>query len=343
MGARIRSHRDRAGWSQQELADRAGLTRSLVAAVEAGRQQPSVAAALALARTLGTSVEELFATVTDPAGSVLGPSSRPGTAVLTVRVGDRLVSESTTHQVATPERWVTGDAVVGDGGRLELLPGGRTDGLVLAGCDPALGLLAELVAGSSHHRIVTVHASTGRALDALAAGTVHGVLVHAAAGALPPPPVPVRRWHVARWAVGLASAGAATPPSIAELAERRSVVAQRDAGAGSQRALERALRRAGIEGQLAGPTGDGHLDVARRVRSGQVDAGVTMEAAARTLDLGFRVLEVHEAQLWIDERYGGLAEVGILGSMLTDAAFLRRAELLPGYDVADCGAERTAS
>ncbi len=342
MDARIRSARRRAGWSQQELADRSGLSRSLVAAVEAGRQQPSVAAALALGRTLGCSVEELFGPEAEPATPVLGSASERGSAVLTVRVGHRLVSESTAHQVAAPERWVAGDAVVGEDGALTWLPGGRTDGIVLAGCDPALGLLAELVGRASHHRVVTVHASTGRALDALAAGAVHGVLVHAASGGLPPSPVPVRRWHVASWAVGLASAAAATP-TVEELAERGSTVAQRDPGAGSQLALVRALQRAGVDQALAGPTGDGHLDVARRVRSGQVDAGVTMEAAARTLDLGFRSLEVHDAQLWIDERYASLPEVAVLGSVLCEAAFARQAEVLPGYDVAGCGRERTAS
>jgi DNA-binding XRE family transcriptional regulator len=330
------------GWTQQELADRAGVTRSLVAAVEAGRQQPSVTAALGLARALGTSVEGLFAAGATHAVPVVGDAHPPGSAVLTVRVGDRLVSESTTHRAASPEQWATGDAVVGAGG-LEWLPGGRTDGVAIAGCDPALGLLAELVARTSHHRVVAVHASTGRALEALAAGTVHGVLVHAGAGGLPPAPVPVRRWHVARWAVGLASATGVAPPTIEELAERGATVAQRDGGAGSQLALVRALREAGVEGALAGPTGDGHLDVARRVRTGQVDAGVTMEAAARTFDLGFRPLEVHEAELWVDERHAALAEVAALGSALCGSAFLRRAELLPGYDVDGCGTERSAS
>lgn len=318
------------------------MTRSLVGAAEAGRQHPSVQAALGLARALGTSVEALFASEATGAVPVVGAAAPPGSAVLTVRVGDRLVVESTTHRVASPEQWTVGDAVVGGAG-LEWLPGGRTDGVVIAGCDPALGLLAELVARTSHHRVVTVHASTGRAVEALAAGTVHGVLVHATAGELPPSPVPVRRWHVARWAVGLASASGAAPLSVVELAERGSSVAQRDGGAGSQVALVRALRRAGIEHDLTGPTGEGHLDVARRVRTGQVHAGVTMEAAARALGLGFTELEVHEAELWIDERHAALPETGAVGSVLGDAAFLRRAELLPGYDLAGCGVERRAS
>lgn len=46
--------------TQAELADRAGLTRKSVNAIEAGRMVPSVLLALKLARVLGVSVEILF-------------------------------------------------------------------------------------------------------------------------------------------------------------------------------------------------------------------------------------------------------------------------------------------
>ena len=48
------------GLTQTELALACGLTRPLISAVETDRHTPSVKAALAIARALGTSVEDLF-------------------------------------------------------------------------------------------------------------------------------------------------------------------------------------------------------------------------------------------------------------------------------------------
>ena len=57
---RIRSRRQAAGLSQQELARRCGLTRQAINAIEAGHYVPSTLVALRLSMTLGCRVEELF-------------------------------------------------------------------------------------------------------------------------------------------------------------------------------------------------------------------------------------------------------------------------------------------
>ncbi|MDB4886963.1 MAG: helix-turn-helix protein [Gemmatimonadetes bacterium] len=46
--------------TQAELAERAGVTRKSVNAIEAGRMVPSVLLAMKLARVLGVAVETLF-------------------------------------------------------------------------------------------------------------------------------------------------------------------------------------------------------------------------------------------------------------------------------------------
>jgi putative transcriptional regulator len=48
------------GMTQQELADRVGVTRQTILSIEKGKYTPSVALALRLARVFGVSVEELF-------------------------------------------------------------------------------------------------------------------------------------------------------------------------------------------------------------------------------------------------------------------------------------------
>jgi len=46
--------------TQQELADRVGVTRQTILSIERGRYSPSIALALKLAETFGVPVEALF-------------------------------------------------------------------------------------------------------------------------------------------------------------------------------------------------------------------------------------------------------------------------------------------
>jgi len=83
----LRDARRGAGLSQAALAERAGISRQAVGAIEAGQHRPSVDAAMALASAVGRSVEELFAapaggcstpgTATAPSGSRKGSPSPP--------------------------------------------------------------------------------------------------------------------------------------------------------------------------------------------------------------------------------------------------------------------------
>lgn len=56
----MRVHRARMDLTQAELAERAGITRKSINAIESGQMVPSTILALKLARTLGLPVEELF-------------------------------------------------------------------------------------------------------------------------------------------------------------------------------------------------------------------------------------------------------------------------------------------
>ena len=60
MKNNIRVERARVRMSQQELADKAGVIRQTIAAIEQGRFNPSTVLALKIAHIFSLSVEELF-------------------------------------------------------------------------------------------------------------------------------------------------------------------------------------------------------------------------------------------------------------------------------------------
>lgn len=60
MKNNIRIERARLRMSQQELAERAGVIRQTIAAIEQGRFNPSTVLALKIAHIFNRSVEEIF-------------------------------------------------------------------------------------------------------------------------------------------------------------------------------------------------------------------------------------------------------------------------------------------
>lgn len=60
MRNRLRLLRAERGWSQAELAQRLGVSRQTVNAIETGRYDPSLPLAFALARLFERTIEELF-------------------------------------------------------------------------------------------------------------------------------------------------------------------------------------------------------------------------------------------------------------------------------------------
>ena len=94
-GANLRLARQARGFSQQQLASMAGVSRQAVSAVESGHSDPSLRVALAIAQALGLSVEELFGPG-QPAAPVLATSVAPVTSaslrVTLASVGERFVA-----------------------------------------------------------------------------------------------------------------------------------------------------------------------------------------------------------------------------------------------------------
>jgi len=63
--------------TQQELGERAGVTRQTILSIEKGRYNPSIGLALRLAAILGVPVEELFSLAEDETAGVWGGGDPP--------------------------------------------------------------------------------------------------------------------------------------------------------------------------------------------------------------------------------------------------------------------------
>jgi putative transcriptional regulator len=57
---RLRELRAEHGWSQQELAERVGVSRQTINAIETERYDPSLPLAFKLAKTFGCQIEKIF-------------------------------------------------------------------------------------------------------------------------------------------------------------------------------------------------------------------------------------------------------------------------------------------
>lgn len=338
MKHRLQAARESRGWSQVELARSAGVSRQLIGAVEAGRHAPRVDAALALARALGVSVEDLFAPAVADAPEVVWLPERepvlataPGQPVLAARVGNRLVVAPSVG----PQPWMADAQAIATNAGMSWLPGIDHDAAMVAGCDPALGIIAAVLARRSGRNLVIVHASSTRSAQWLDAGLVHAAVVHGRPDELPTITRLVDRFVLTGWQVGLAGRPDGPVPTIEQVCEEQIPVVQREAGAGTQTAFLAAVRTAGAAAP-PGPVAGSHVDVTSRVLHG-APVGVTTEPAAVSAGLPFHPLVEHTVELWIDPAQRAHRAVAALLDLLQDAVLRQRLVAIPGYDTARTG------
>lgn len=60
MNNHLRELREAEGWSQGDLAERVGISRQSINAIETGKYAPSLPLAFRLATLFGLSIEEIF-------------------------------------------------------------------------------------------------------------------------------------------------------------------------------------------------------------------------------------------------------------------------------------------
>jgi DNA-binding XRE family transcriptional regulator len=338
--SRLREHRRACGLTQAELAARAGVSRQLVAAAEAGRNVPAVDAALALARALSTTVEELYAEAPVGVVAALGGRLRDGAPLRVGRVGEQLVAAEVADHGVSGASWAKSDGVLEDG-ELRLFPGAVPASVVVAGCDPALGVAETMLDGLGTRSMLALSAPTANSVRALVRGGVHAAVVHGLPHELLATPVPVTRWHLARWQVGLAIPARLRHHSFEAVLGLNLPIALREPGATSQRAFERACKAAGIVVHADRARATGHIDAAR-IAAALGGVAVTTEGAARVFGLEFLPLETHDVEVWVAERWLGHPGIDAFGEVLATAAFIERVAQFGGYDLSRCGERITA-
>jgi molybdopterin molybdotransferase/putative molybdopterin biosynthesis protein len=330
----LRERRLLQGWSQDQLARRAGVSRQALNALERGHAQPSVETALSLARLLGTTVEALFGASPRAQPTLPAHAGPPGTRLLLAEVGGRVHAH-----VLDPSSGEPADALVelDDGPPALLEPERWRRTLLVAGCDPALRLLA-MRAGNARW----LEAGTGRAVDLLFRRQVHLAGVHSLTERDRRRVKGAALIHLATWPLGLATRR--TNPrgirAVTDLARPDVRLINRESGASARVLLDRLLADVGLAPAAVRGYGDevhGHDAVARAVALGAADVGLTTQAAAAAHGLAFRQLSEESFNLVITTGEADRPEVqGLLATARTPA-FRRDVGALPGYGTARSG------
>lgn len=392
-GANLRLARQARGFSQQQLASMAGVSRQAVSAVESGHSDPSLRVALAIAQALGLSVEELFGPG-QPATPVLATSVAPVTAsslrVILASVGERFValplrgdtgaglgflpaggltvpaagavvsrSASDAAHVGTHVGGThvggthvsaahVGAAHVNEGAAATDLIAVRPIGpprptLVVAGCDPALPLLATpLSLLDPPVAFAWWPCGSGEALRLAEAGLVHAAGMHTQGGNGRPLPDDAQVVGFTAWREGLTVRPdlKSAVTGLDSIARHRLRIVNREPGAEARRLLDAERQRLHLDsGDLPGygTQAAGHLQVASAVAAGLADAGVASEPAARAYGLAFVPMAEERFNLVIPAAHAASREIQALLKVLTSPWLLAQLASLPGYNATTCG------
>ncbi len=353
------------GIGASDLARRVNISRQTVYAIEAGTYVPNTQVALLLARELEVTVDELFAlsdAEPNPGDAVhadLLSAGVPeaGQPVRVCQVGSRWVSVPVMN---TPYYMPEADGLVQRSGE----PAGRVDlmvfakeeaaskRLLLAGCDPATGMLSRMVERISGVDVVSAPGSSSLALQWLKEGKVHVAGSHLEDLQSGEFNVPFVRESFpgeemllvtfAAWEEGFVVAPG-NPKGIRrveDLAGKGVRLVNREPGAGTRALLDRLLAGAGVpESRIQGydRVAPGHLPAAYLVKSGEADVCMATRSAAQTFGLGFVPLHSARYDFVMRRRTAELPAVKALLDVLQRATLRRKLELLAGYDTSETG------
>ena len=340
----MQARRQAREWSQAELAQRAGISRAAVSAIEGARLSPSVATALALAAVFECSVEELFRRggTTEPHESnqawawiPRGESSRYWEAEIGRRRLLYPVEAMTLNP--TPHDGVWQEGVLRGNG-----PAAADTTLVMASCDPAAGLLAAEYARASGFRLLVFPRGGRVALELLKQRLVHVAGLHYSTAEAPGRNEETvraqlggdcRLLRLAKWESGIALGSDNHSRSTESVARRSLRWAAREPGSAARECLDGLLGKR----HFAGREVNGHAAVAEAVRAGWAEAGVCVRFSAAEAGLNFLPVRSETLDLCFPTAFQNDPRMQALVRLLQARAWRRLVSELPGYDARETG------
>ncbi len=352
----LRQRRAAAGLSQSELAERVGVSRQAIVAIEAGRQVPSTVLALQLARALSCGMDELFQLSGGPVVRArLAGAPGESRRVVMGRVDGAFVAHSVLDARRAADGLLLERLPSGDSWLVELLHDHReVDGnLLVAGCAPLLGALSERLGKRFRDtRATWIATDSAKALELLAHGFVHIAGIHLADATDPEahsraaqaafPGQRTTLVNLARWRQGLVVApgnplGLEAGPELLRDGVRHAL---REPGSGARRVLDHLLGATPVS-ELASsgrsPIASDHQEVAQLLRWGVADVGITIEAEALSRGLHFIPVTEERFDLIVPESRLEARAVSRFIDLIDRDPFRAEAARLRGYDLSQAG------
>jgi molybdate-binding protein/DNA-binding XRE family transcriptional regulator len=336
---RVKQFREERGWSQQELAERAGLSRAGVSSIEIGKLVPSTAAALALSRVLGCRVEELFQLGDAVEIRWAWPPPQTPCRYWQVMIGDKHLLFPVE---SSPLGMVPHDGVYREGKLCAYPSSDPCRTLLVASCDPAVGLLASEYARTTHFRMLVFSRSSRHSLQLLRDGFVHVAGLHLAESSSPEANAriaqeilnaPARLLRVANWQEGVILPTGLGLDSIAQVLASGVRWVGREPGSGARQVLDEVLQGKATPSMMA----KDHRGVVDAVRSGWAEAGVSLRLMSEEAGLDFITVREEAYDLCIPKKHDADPRVLALIEVVQSRSYRNLLGELPGYDASTTG------
>jgi molybdate-binding protein/DNA-binding XRE family transcriptional regulator len=348
------------------VAEAIGVSRQTLSLIEAGETVPSTQIALALARELRCRVEDLFSLRSDgqvieaefvgeaEVGSTEGRKKRVSLGWVADRWVARLLETDEALALGTPADGIATLSSQKGKTTTKVRPLRDLDSLqrnlLVAGCDPALGVLGRHLEERFHGpRLHWIEKASRPALEELAKKRVHIAGMHLLGqGNAGDNATAVRERFgaesmvlvtLASWEQGFVSRPDQKYKSVADMGRKGTRIIAREAGAGAQELLENVYRKAGHawKHDLPMAIARGHRAVAQMVAMGMGDVGVATRSAAASFGLHFEALAEARFDLVFPATLAAQAPVQALLDCLSSTRFRQDIAGMTGYQTSRTG------